>query len=214
MKSLPIPQSPLNPLHADVRRLLKKYKCGYELHEVRAQFMGAIASPIDQVNPMTELKSLWDGGELPPMKNMAAANELMQVFAMGLWNQLSAHSYPGHPFELTPFSGINSDAEMRIFAQIKREEIESFMAGFFQGQEKIELPPAVGDSLDMLEDLVCMFAGYVSLPKQINVSVEEIKELLDKLLKLAEIAQKEINIIIVSTAQVRRQGSTTSRTLH
>ena len=213
MKSVPKPTTPMNALHADVRRLLKKYKCGYELHEVRAQFMGAIASPMDQVNPMRELKSLWNGA-LPPVKNMDAVNELMQVFAMGLWNQLSAHCDPGHPFELTAFSGINTDAEMRIFAQIKREEIESFMAGFFQGQEKIELPPAVGDSLDMLEDLVCMFAGYVSLPKQINVSVEEIKELLDKLLKLAEIAQKEINIIIVSTAQVRRQGSTTSRTLH
>ena len=203
----------MNALQADVRRLLKKYKCGYELHEVRAQFMGAIASPMDQVNPMRELKSLWNGA-LPPVKNMSAVNELMQVFAMGLWNQLSEHCDPGHPFELTPFSGINSDSEMRIFAQIKREEIECFIAGFFQGADKIKLPPEIGERLYVLEDLVRMFTGFVSLPKQINVSVEEIKELLEKLHKLAEIAQKEINIIIVSTAQARRHGGTTSRTLH
>jgi len=214
MKSLPIPQSPLNPLHADIRRLLKKYKSKFELHQVRAQFMGAIASPIDQVNPMTELKSLWDGGELPPMKNMAGANELIQAFAMGLWNKLSVYNDPEHPFELTAFSGINSDAEMRVFAQIKREEIESFVAGFFQGQEKIELPPDVGDSLDVLEDLVSMFAGFVTLPKQINVTVEEVKGLLEKLLKLADIAQKEINAIIINSGEMRRHAGTTSRTLH
>ena len=213
MKSVPKPTTPINALHADVRRLLKKYKCGYELHEVRAQFMGAIASPMDQVNPMRELKSLWNGA-LPPFKNMSAVNELMQVFAMGLWNQLSAHCDPGHPFELTPFSGINSDSEMRIFAQIKREEIECFIAGFFQGADKIKLPPEIGESLDVLEDLVGMFAGVVAIPKKPNEGGVEIAGLMNELQKVASIAQKEINIIIVSTAQARRHGGTTSRTLH
>ena len=214
MKSLPIPQSPLNPLHADIRRLLKKYKSKFELHQVRAQFMGAISSPIDRINPMTELKSLWDGGELPPMKNMAAANELIQAFAMGLWNKLSVYNDPEHPFELTAFSGIDSDKELKNYAQVKREEIESFVAGFFQGQEKIELPPDVGDSLDVLEDLVSMFAGFVTLPKQINVTIEEVKGLIEKLHKLADIAQKEINAIIINSGEMRRHASTTSRTLH
>ena len=145
---------------------------------------------------------------------MSAVNELMQVFAMGLWNQLSAHCDPGHPFELTPFSGINSDAEMRIFAQIKREEIECFITGFFQGADKIKLPPEIGESLDVLEDLVGMFAGVVAIPKKSHDGEVEIVGLMSELQKVAGIAQKEINIIIVSTAQARRQGGTSSRTLH
>jgi hypothetical protein len=98
MKLVPKPTTPMNALHADVRRLLKKYKCEYELHQVRAQFMGAIASPMDSVSPVEEIKNLWNG-QMPPMKNITAVNELLQVFAMGLWNQLSAHSDPEHPFE-------------------------------------------------------------------------------------------------------------------
>jgi len=58
MKLVPKPTTPMNALHADVRRLLKKYKCKYELHEVRAQFMGAIASPIESVSPAEEIKTL------------------------------------------------------------------------------------------------------------------------------------------------------------
>ena len=213
MKLVPKPTTPVNALHADVRRLLKKYKCEYELHEVRAQFMGAIASPMDQVNPIQELKFLWDG-ELPPFKNIDAANELIQVFSMGLWNQLSAHCDPEHPFDLMAFSGINTDKELKHFARIKRDEIECFIAGFFQGEVKIKLPPEIGKSLDVLEDLAGMFAGVVSIPKKSNDGELEIAGLMNELKKVADIAQKEINIIIVNSAQARRQGGTSSRTLH
>ena len=214
MRQVPKSSAPINALHADVRRLLKKYKSEFELHQVRAQFMGAIASPIEHVNPMKELKRLWKGGELPPMKNMAAANELIEVFAMGLWNKLTAYSDPEHTFPLTEFSGVTSDAEMRNFAQIKREEIESFVDGFFQGQETIKLPPEVGDSLDVLEDLVSLLAGFVSLPKKVSTPLEEITYQLEKLFKLRDIAQTEINTIIVNSQNMRRQGDTPPPTLH
>ena len=213
MKLVPKPTTPMNALHADVRRLLKKYKCEYELHQVRAQFMGAIASPMDSVSPVEEIKNLWNG-QMPPMKNITAVNELLQVFAMGLWNQLSAHSDPEHPFELTAFSGINTDVELRRFAQVKRVEIESFIAGFFQGEDKIKLPPEIGESLDVLEDLVGMFAGVVAIPKKSHESEVEIVRLMQEQKKVADIAQKEINTIIVSTAEARRQGGTPPSTLH
>ena len=203
----------INALHADVRRLLKKYKCKYELHEVRAQFMGAIASPMEQVNPMQEMKSLWNG-ELPPFKNRDAVNELIQVFAMGLWNQLSVHCDPAHPFELTAFSGVNTDKDLRHFAQVKRDEIVCFIAGFFQGENKIKLPPEIGESLNVLEDLVGMFAGVAAIPKKSHESEIEIVSLMNELQKIADIAQEEINIIIVSSAQARQQGSASPRTLH
>ena len=213
MKSVPKSTIAADALHADAKRLLKKYKCEYELHEVRAQFMGAIASPMDQVNPMQELKSLWNG-ELPPFKNMNAVNELLQVLGMGLWNQLSAHCDPENPFELTAVTIVNTDKELKRFAQVKRDEIESFIAGFFQGEESIKLPPEIGESLDVLEDLVGMFAGVVAIPKKSQESQAEITGLMQELQKISAIAQKEINIIITSTAQARRQGNKQSNTLH
>ena len=66
----------------------------------------------------------------------------------------------------------------------------------------------------MLEDLVGMFAGVVAIPKKPNEDGVEIAGLMNELQKVAGIAQKEINIIIVSSAEARRQGGTTSRTLH
>lgn len=213
MKSVPKSTIPVNALHEDAKRLLKKYKCEYELHEVRAQFMGAIASPMDQVNPMQELKSLWNG-ELPPFKNMNAVNELLQVLGMGLWNQLSTHCDPEHPFELTAVAIVSTDKELKRFAQVKRDEIESFIAGFFQGEESIKLPPEIGESLDVLEDLVGMFAGVVAIPRKSQENDVEITSLMRELQKIADIAQKEINIIITSTAQARRQGNPQPNTLH
>ena len=58
MTSLRKKQKDLDTLHDQVLDALEKYKCEYELHEVRALFMGAIASPVEQVNPMDEVKSL------------------------------------------------------------------------------------------------------------------------------------------------------------
>ena len=213
MKSVPKPTTPINALHADVRRLLKKYKCEYELHQVRALFMGAIASPMDQVNPLQEIKSLWNGA-LPPFKNVNAVNELMQVFAMGLWNQLSAHSDPGHPFELTASIAIKSNKDLKLYSKIKHEEIESFITGFFQGQDKIKLPPEIGESLDVLEDVSGMFASTAAMPEKAGAGDIPITNFTEKLRQLAMIAQNEINIIVVIAAQARRQGGTPSRTLH
>jgi hypothetical protein len=68
--------------------------------------------------------------------------------------------------------------------------------------------------LDVLEDLVGMFAGVVAIPKKSHEGEVEILGLMNELQKVADIAQKEINIIIIGAAQARRQGNSPSRTLH
>ena len=213
MKSVPNPHIPINALHADVRRLLKKYKCELQLHQVRAQFMGAIASPIDQVNPMQELKSLWNG-TLPAMKNMTAVSELMQVFAMGLWNHLSVHCDPDHPFELSAFSGIYSHKEIAHFAEVKGQEIESFISGFFQRQDNLRIPTEISHSIDVLEDLIAMFKGIVNIPENHGDTEAVMRNLMEKLTQISQIAQQEINAIIVKTAQDRLHMGTPPTTLH
>jgi hypothetical protein len=59
-----------------------------------------------------------------------------------------------------------------------------------------------------------MFAGVVAIPKKSHEGEVEILGLMNELQKVADIAQKEINIIIIGAAQARRQGNSPSRTLH
>ena len=132
---------------------------------------------------------------------------------MGLnWNKIKSRALL---FSKTWADACNEDSQaIKHFAQVKRDEIECFIAGFFQGEDKIKLPPEIGESLDVLEDLVGMFAGVVAIPKKTHEGEVEILGLMNELQKVADIAQKEINIIIISSAQARRQGGTPSRVLH
>lgn len=212
MENTPKPSTLANALHADVRRLLKKYKCDFGLHQVRAQFMGAIASPVTTVNPMQELSSLWHGA-LPKMKSSESAEELVRVMTMGLWNKLASQIGPERRFELTKYSGINSDAELRYFAQVKCDELESFLTGYFQGEGSLTLTPEIDESIGILEDLAGMFAGIVQIPAKSNESEREIRLLMKELQKLAEIAETELNLVIQNTAEMRRYGGDPSRTL-
>jgi len=205
--------TPLAATEAEARRLLKEYNCPLQLHEVRAQFIGAIASPMESINALEELKSLW-GGNLPPFKNMDEVNDLMNAFVMGLWNQLSSHSNPGHPFELTAFKGLTTEAMLRNQALVRSEELNAFLLGFFQGQTQVKLPPELGDSLDVLEDLLGFFEGIVAIPKNTNEPESELLALAENLNKLTDIAQVEMNNIIVSTAQARAGGRGDERTIH
>ena len=67
----------------EVRLLLDRYKCPIPFHEVRTRFLGNIASPVMSASPIETVKGLW-GGELPPLDDINAANELIGALVMGL----------------------------------------------------------------------------------------------------------------------------------
>lgn len=208
------PTIPLAVLHADVRRLLKKYHCKLQLHQVRAQFMGAILSPVESINPALEIKTLW-GGQLPSFTTVEAANELMQVLAMGLWNQLTAHVKSAGPFELSESAPELTEKSLKAAAKIRYEELQSFLLGFFQGQDSLRLSPKVCDCLDVLEDLVGMFHGIALLPKQPpGATVLNIRGLIDQMAELTKIAQREINQIIALRSQNSQPDDKASPTFH
>lgn len=220
LKPLPPPATDLGfdpatrALHADVRRLLKKHKSAFELHQVRARFMGAIASPIMDVSPMDEVKALF-GGELPEVKNIAEINEILQVFVTGLWNRLTKNNDGAPAFELMPSGVVKNSGQLKQFALLRDQEIEGFIDGFYQGQDVIKLPEEVVGSVEVLEDLVSMFAGIVAMPEDPKATQEAIEELMTNLHRITDVAQKEMNAIITSSAQARSQGGESSpHTLH
>ena len=196
-------KAPPSALNADVRRLLKKYHCPSQLHEVRAQFMGAIASPVDPINPTEEIRRLWRG-EMPDFASLAAADEFMQVLVMDLWNQQAGHFGAFHTFTLTQDAPEPTEKALKAHAKLRFEELQAFLVGFFQGEDSLHIDPEVGDCLDVLDDLIRMFGGISRLSKEPRVVPrEEILGLINQLAELTTIAQREINHIIALAAQER-----------
>src|SRR5690606_27201075 len=94
-----------------IRHLLEKYACPVPYHEIRARFLGNIASPRLSSRPMQVLSGLW-GGELPAFDTMDDVNELIGALINGLWNALARHQKRTDPFRL-----------MRVPSGSTREEL-------------------------------------------------------------------------------------------
>jgi hypothetical protein len=99
----------------EVRLLLDRYKCPIPFHEVRTRFLGNIASPVMSASPIETVKGLW-GGELPPLDDINAANELIGALVMGLWNRLTRHQERNAPFRLLRFDMPETSKGLHAYA--------------------------------------------------------------------------------------------------
>ena len=69
--------------------------------------------------------------------------------------------------------------------------------------------------MDVLDDLVAMFGGLARLPKERQVpGQEQIRDLIDQLVDLTKIAEKELNQIIALAALERGGDEGTPTRLH
>lgn len=187
-------------IHQHVQSLLSEYQCPYQFHEVRAAFMGAIASPY-VVDPLFELNALWDG-EFPELASQEKLDEVTKTFLEDFWSLLAAHGKDDaeQPFSLTALDKATSLNELKAHAKLRGEELDAFLTGFFQDQENLELDEDIGDSLDILEELVQMYTDIVNMEDSTALSGEELSDLADNLLKMTDMAELEMNNLIVSCA--------------
>jgi len=185
-------------LNQDVERLLTKYECPYKLHEVRAAFMGAIASPF-VVDPMFELHALWDG-EFPELDSDEAIKEIHDTFLSRLWDNLSAHIHQEDPFTLSPLSTPTSLDELITQARIRGEELDAFMDGFFQDQEDFDLDPDAAESINVLEELIAMYLEIINMNPQQSLSAADLEALIQNSKKMHDMAEAEINNLIMLCA--------------
>jgi hypothetical protein len=140
----------------------------------------------------------------------------MQTFAMDLWNSLAVHSYLDKPFKLTATKKVQEMPELISWAQIKRDEVEGFVIGFFQESESLKLSMELCESLDVLEDLVGMFAGVANMSEDTPDSdLTSVSSVMQQMKRLAEIAEIEINSIIRNSHSLRNPDrDTTPHSLH
>jgi hypothetical protein len=193
-------QSSAVSVHQHVQSLLSEYQCPYQFHEVRAALMGAIASPY-VVDPVFELNALWDG-EFPELASQEKLDEVTKTFLEDFWGLLAEHASDEAvlPFMLTPLEKATSLTEIKAHAHLRGEELDSFLTGFFQDQETLELDEEVGESLDILEELVQLLTDMVNMKEGTSLSATELSDLADNLIKMTEMAELEMNNLIVSCA--------------
>ena len=187
-------------VHQHVQSLLSEYQCPYQFHEVRAAFMGAIASPY-VVDPVFELNALWDG-EFPELTSQEKLDEVTKTFLEDFWGLLAEHTSEEAvlPFMLTPLEKAASLDEIKAHARLRGEELDSFLTGFFQDQETLELDEEVGESLDILEELVLLLTDMINMNEGTPLGAAELADLADNLIKMTEMAELEMNNLIVSCA--------------
>ena len=190
-------------IESEVHALLQQYGCPVAYHQVRAQFLGAIASP-ETASPFTEVQRLW-GGQLPPFASIDVANEFIGVLVMGLWNQLTGHSEPGSPMSLTKVERTASDTGLRLLARTRKEEIAAFLTGFYGGRASVQVPEDIEHALDVLAELGGMFEGILNMPREPDTkkSRAAIASILGQLDQLSEIAEIEMHRVAVSGAALR-----------
>ena len=140
---------------------------------------------------------------------------LFRSFIMGLWNEQSAHFGTEHTFKLTENLPEPTEKGLKTHARLRFEELASFLAGFFQGEDSMQVSDEISDCLDVLDDLIAMFGGIAQLPKERQAPAEgEIRDLIYQLADLTRIAEKELNQIIASSARERQGGDRTPNVFH
>jgi hypothetical protein len=175
-------------------------------HAVRARFMGSIASPLLDRSPVHAIQELW-GGKFPPFDTMEDLNHFLDVLMAGLWNRLTAHQIASKPFRLTRLLVSNKRESLHRYATVRQQEVESFMDGLFGSHEELDLPESARDGLEVLGEMRAMLAGAIALLDDPSTPAArgDLKQLSDNFQALATILEKQINTVVRSCTQARRE---------
>jgi hypothetical protein len=197
------------PTEKTVRALLARYACPVPFHEVRTRFLGGIASPVLGNSPLPIVKALW-GGEFPPFDSIDDLNELVDILINGFWNSLIKHESRSTPFRLTVLKLDPSAHNLGLFAMIRRQELEGFVEGIFNGQDRADLPESAHQALGYLGELRAMMAGiedFVARDTE-RESRTSLETTFKHVQELTRIMEAEIHVAVMSCAQARRQRQT------
>jgi len=190
---------------SSVKVLLEQYACPISYHQVRARFMGNIATPVMTVSPVQEIQRIWDN-ELPTFESNSDAKEFFGVLMQGLWNGLSAHQKRTDPFKLARIATAPASLEFLFkFARVRRQEIEGFVDGLFAGQDEIDLAESAHKAVGILGEMRAIFEATEQLAAQ-PASVESITETIRHFQQMTRIAETEINVVIQSCKKARAQA--------
>ncbi len=203
---------------AKVRTLLEAYACPVPLHAVKARFMGTIASPKVGASPLRTIEDLWPGG-LPTFESTDEADRLMQAL-MSLWNHLARHQKHTKPFRFARASKLAGREQMTTWIHMRCEEIENFLKGLFNGEERFDVSEEIAAELDTLEEVYGLLSKFRDrlTDEAIWETDKDIIDLFKIVRDLERIAEMQINEVIQACVAWRRAATSSQdvqrRSLH
>ena len=200
MSSSRIGAPPTRPVSDDeVRALLDRYRCPVPFHVVRTRFLGNIASPIVAASPMDTVADLW-GGELPEFDSLDAANEMLRVLVMGLWNQLARHQERNAPFRLVRIDIPATREGITRIALIRREEVVGFIQGLFGKEQGLALAERARRALEALSEAGGLLGGIYEVAGDPTkpASADDILQTRRHIRELTKVCEREIHEAVLS----------------
>jgi hypothetical protein len=189
-----------------VRALLERYHCPVPFHAVRTRLLGAIASREPQISPIKVVAALW-GGTLPAINTLDAANEMLAVLVMGLWNRLTRHQEPSAPFRLVQIEVPGTREGLERLALTRQEELEGFVEGLFGDSESLDLPEQAHRALGVLGEIRAMITATREVagnPGKPGTSAD-VHETFELFREITRIAEHEIHQAVLSCVRMRGQ---------
>lgn len=189
-----------------VRDLLRKYACPVPYHEVRTRFLGNIATPKLSASPLNIAKGLW-GGAFPEVESIDDLNRLIDALISGLWNALTIHQKRGEPFRLVKVPLEPSVANLARLALVRRQELDGFVEGLFDGAEAIDLPERANAAMGALAEMRAIMGGAHDLAMRTAEPVDpaQIQATFRHLRELTKIMEREIHAVVLDCTRARRQ---------
>ena len=92
-------------------------------------------------------------------------------------------------------------------ALVRRQEIDGFVEGLFQGADEIDLPPKASDALDALAEARAMFAAVEDRTAK-GIKPEEAAEVATTVKHLSEmqkVVEREMHAVVLACTRARRQ---------
>jgi hypothetical protein len=189
-----------------VRDLLRRYACPVPYHEVRTRFLGNIATPKLSASPLNVAKGLW-GGAFPEVESIEDLNRLIDTLINGLWNALTIHQKRNEPFRLVKVPLEPSVANLAQLALTRRQELDGFVEGLFDGANEIDLPKKANVSLGVLAEMRAIMGGAHEFATRTVEPAEpaQVHQTFRHLRELTRIMEREINAVVLDCTRARRQ---------
>jgi hypothetical protein len=189
-----------------VGALLERYKCPVPFHEVRARFLGNIATPVMSASPLRVVEDLW-GGELPVFDTIDEANELIGALVAGLWNRLTRHQDRNSPFRLMRVEAAPTREGLVALALMRQQEIGGFVEGLFGREEAMDLPERAHRGLDILGEMRAMFIAVQDVARDENkpATDKDVETTLKLMREMTKNAEHEMHAVVLSCKRARKQ---------
>jgi hypothetical protein len=185
---------------------LNRIECPAPFHVVRMRFLGAIASPADDILPVPVIQSLWPEDDQLDLATMDDAKTFFDSF-IGLWNR-QAKPEGSSQVRLTRFKTPRTSKDVEQCLLTRLEEIEDgFVEGFWAGHDDLDMSAAAAGLIDLVSETAGQYAELTNAVRDLGkLSQKGAKDLSQAISEYDGVAERAMTELLRLRRQSRRQN--------